>query len=552
MEMGMSVADGFLRAIIAEPDEDAHRLAFADWLDENDQADRAEFIRAQCELARLPDDDPRRADLEVCERRLLAQHAVEWAAPWPAFGNWEYAGDGPWRVVFRRGFLEAIDLNGVFAPATEWGEVFARLCAAHPIRDLRFAGVGPGYLALLNAREELHQVESLEVWHWFNEREAAGQQRQMLVDLDALLHSPHLVRLRRLILAAGNPTGQQAAGWLRLPALAALEAVRDPSAHPADGRFLRALARGDLPQLRELSLQGADLPAFSRAADALVRSDLWPRLTALTVSNPMHFPWPAALANGRLRRLSVHGLHRVAYPPLAEALASWTGSPTLEELHLLGGVWHGGALGEALSSEALAGLRRLTIQHAELSDDDLEQLAGSPVLRRLNRLDVWLHRETGDHGLTALFGSLHLARLTHLRVVGGRITAAAIEALAGNGACHRLRVLHLYTPVSEAALTALTRGEPFRELHTVGLSWWRPAPNPAVVAAFLDSPKLPRLCVVPFSVYSREVAGLARVFQRCERIAWAGGEMIDGGDGMRVAVRPETVYLPNHLDDVAD
>ena len=40
------------------------------------------------------------------------------------------------------------------------------------------------------------------------------------------------------------------------------------------------------------------------------------------------------------------------------------------------------------------------------------------------------------------------------------------------------------------------------------------------------------------------------VFRKCERIAWAGGEMVDGGDGVRVAVVPENVYLPNHLDDV--
>jgi uncharacterized protein (TIGR02996 family) len=40
------------------------------------------------------------------------------------------------------------------------------------------------------------------------------------------------------------------------------------------------------------------------------------------------------------------------------------------------------------------------------------------------------------------------------------------------------------------------------------------------------------------------------VFRRCERIAWAGGEMIDGGDGVRFSAVPENVYLPNHLDDV--
>jgi uncharacterized protein (TIGR02996 family) len=42
---------GFLRAIIAAPDDDLPRLVFADWLDERGHHARAEFIRVQCELA---------------------------------------------------------------------------------------------------------------------------------------------------------------------------------------------------------------------------------------------------------------------------------------------------------------------------------------------------------------------------------------------------------------------------------------------------------------------------------------------------------------------
>ncbi len=42
-----------LRSILAAPDDDAPRLVYADWLDENGEPERAEFIRVQCELARL-------------------------------------------------------------------------------------------------------------------------------------------------------------------------------------------------------------------------------------------------------------------------------------------------------------------------------------------------------------------------------------------------------------------------------------------------------------------------------------------------------------------
>lgn len=43
----------FLAAIAAEPDNDMPRLALADYLEENGEADRGEFIRLQCRIARL-------------------------------------------------------------------------------------------------------------------------------------------------------------------------------------------------------------------------------------------------------------------------------------------------------------------------------------------------------------------------------------------------------------------------------------------------------------------------------------------------------------------
>ena len=63
--------ESFLRAIIADPADDLPRLVYADWLDENGDPDRAEFIRVQCELAKLPEDDPRRPGLEDREHDLL-------------------------------------------------------------------------------------------------------------------------------------------------------------------------------------------------------------------------------------------------------------------------------------------------------------------------------------------------------------------------------------------------------------------------------------------------------------------------------------------------
>lgn len=44
--------EAFLRAIFDAPDDDTPRLVYADFLQENSEEDRAEFIRIQCELLR--------------------------------------------------------------------------------------------------------------------------------------------------------------------------------------------------------------------------------------------------------------------------------------------------------------------------------------------------------------------------------------------------------------------------------------------------------------------------------------------------------------------
>jgi uncharacterized protein (TIGR02996 family) len=49
----MDERKAFLAAITASPDDDTPRLVFADWLQEHGEDERAEFIRVQCEIARL-------------------------------------------------------------------------------------------------------------------------------------------------------------------------------------------------------------------------------------------------------------------------------------------------------------------------------------------------------------------------------------------------------------------------------------------------------------------------------------------------------------------
>src|SRR5947199_5771038 len=103
--------DPFLRAILDAPDDELPRLIYADWLDERGDPDRAEFIRLQVELARLPVRDPLRKPLTEREAELMNAHGPDWLDPPDDFlANW----------YFVRGFLEVgLSVRAFLRPAGE-------------------------------------------------------------------------------------------------------------------------------------------------------------------------------------------------------------------------------------------------------------------------------------------------------------------------------------------------------------------------------------------------------------------------------------------------
>src|SRR2546427_10728947 len=100
----MSAEQGLLSDICERPEDDTPRLVYADWLDDHDQPERAEFIRVQVERAKLGVVGPRVAELELRERELLAAHAPDWLEPLNL---------GLGEVGFERGFV----VEGQLAPS---------------------------------------------------------------------------------------------------------------------------------------------------------------------------------------------------------------------------------------------------------------------------------------------------------------------------------------------------------------------------------------------------------------------------------------------------
>src|SRR5262245_1361961 len=148
--------DAFLQAILETPDDDAPRLVYADWLEEQGDP-HGPFIRLQCQLAAMADDDPRRLLLEAEEARLEAglREALQGHTrpPWAAKVPRIVLRDGRWR--FRRGLIGWLSIT-----ANQYLGVAGALHRAAPVQHLYLRNV-TRYLGDLFATEGLRNVRSL-------------------------------------------------------------------------------------------------------------------------------------------------------------------------------------------------------------------------------------------------------------------------------------------------------------------------------------------------------------------------------------------------------
>jgi len=210
----MPTDDDFLAAVIADPDSDVPRLIYADWLEENGDDARAEFIRIQCALDSVPEDERNWHPLAERNAVLLGQNYDEWVRPldgvlfpggesewWQPIrsalvsaagflrfgGSWQIRDtierilEQRWR--FRRGFAEKLHIKtSILIP------VAAELVRVTPLRSL------VAQLDELIGLAELANVEPLCV---FRSLAVFGNGEEPS-NLDSLLVSPNLNSIRRL------------------------------------------------------------------------------------------------------------------------------------------------------------------------------------------------------------------------------------------------------------------------------------------------------------------------------------------------------------------
>src|SRR4051794_16651783 len=111
-------ADGLLKDIIENPEDDAPRLIYADWLDDNGEAERAEFIRAQIELSRTSERAPRRKELLAREAELWERHGESWRSQLPALRGVKW-------LDWSRGFVWGVRIDSASAFRSHAATVFA-------------------------------------------------------------------------------------------------------------------------------------------------------------------------------------------------------------------------------------------------------------------------------------------------------------------------------------------------------------------------------------------------------------------------------------------
>ena len=378
----------FLEPILAAFADDGPRLIYADYLDESSApADvaRAEFIRVQIALARIPADHPQRRTLVRKQNELL----LRWQSVWTQTLRGLFSG-----CEFRRGILDTIAVDAKF------------FCEAG---DRLFHGTAVRRVKFLDAAKRI----------------------------DRLAQCPALAHIRELDLC-GNDLGNGGVNLLiRSQFLSGLESL-DLSFNGIGDGGVRLLARASaFPQLRVLHLND-NRTIGCEGVRAIAESAQLANLRTLDVSgNAVGDDGVRSLVASRelggVNRLRLHanrigdaGLEALARSELLVRMLARDGAFDLRDNAF-------GAPGaKALAdSPALAAASTLDLGGNSVRDVGVRFLAESENLQSIHTLLLRQNR-IGDAGAKALAYSPLMAQLTRLDVSSNRIAPRGVELLWAN------------------------------------------------------------------------------------------------------------------------
>jgi uncharacterized protein (TIGR02996 family) len=370
----MSLEAALHLAIREAPDDDAPRLVLADYLMDHDDpalADRGDFLRVQCLLARLAPRDRARQPLLAREEELLERHRTAWLGG---------AGAAPPGCAFRRGLIHVEPPQATFNQLLAW--------AATPVgawlEALVLSSAGTEAVQQLAGAAWLERLTSLAVhrgsWPSLGAGDgaalalAASPHARHLARLDlrdanlgpagvrALSRGSHLGRLRALRLARNRVGDEGARALASTSCLTGLEHL-DLARAEVGAAGVRALAASpQLAGLRRLSLAGCVLGR--EGAAHLAGASAFPRLSSLDLSDC-----------------------RIGAPG-ARALARWPGLRSLTRLELAGNDLGDAGVIALASSPHLNGLRVLHLSDNGIGRAGAMALVDARPLRRLQALTL--------------------------------------------------------------------------------------------------------------------------------------------------------------------
>jgi uncharacterized protein (TIGR02996 family) len=479
------LAKGFLDDIVANIDDMVPRLVYADWLEENGQDDRAEFIRVQIQRSRLPAWDAAQVRLRLREQALLQLHGEEWLAELPAIEGVKWEG-------FRRGIVAEVSFASfeamrasahacravapVEAVTVRWPRKAEAGQADTPIAELRELSLTgrPGRLDTVTWLAGSPQLSTLR---------SLTAHGLWVAGLSRLVASPHLARLKALRLPSNNLGNAGIRALIRAAALSALEELdlsgRGVSERYVDDPIVRSPGMetlagwAGLATVRSLTLSGnelgrAGLRTLLRSPHAAALKQLSLRNSRLDGQAMAEFGDAVAglrletldlgenlleelgvehiVTAACLRELKVLRLDRCEIP-LAGAGMLANKAAFLGGLRLLDvGHNHFGPVGLAALLEcAPPALHTLGMRDNDLFDKGAELLAGSPASDTLLEVDL-SQNSLGSAAALALGESPHLRGLLVLHLEENPINEQSAAALAASALGRRLAVLDLGKP----------------------------------------------------------------------------------------------------------
>lgn len=344
--------DSFLQAIREAPEDDTPRLIYADWLDEQGQSERAEFIRAQIQIAQLSSGSRRAAIVRRRARELLAAHSELWLKDLPKWARR--------RCEFHRGFV-----MHVHCTALQFIKHGEQLMRAAPVRSLRVRR-GEGRIGALAESPHLAGLTVLDL-------------RSNLVGdagAEALAASPHVRQLATFRLGGNNIA---AAGTRALAVSAYLSNLTSLDLHN-NGTLAELAAAPWLARLTALDLAGT--ARRGEAFRAFLASPYLPRPKVLSLSG---------------NSLQDVGVELLAASPLLDRILT---------LDLSGNFIHHRGIQALAASSYLPGIRKLSLSWNPFGDAGARALLGSPHLGQLRRLNVRnCNLESTKAALRQRFGS---------------------------------------------------------------------------------------------------------------------------------------------------